>query len=201
MGRRRRQASFLPDIYVFPGGRVDAEDRRAASSGLTLDAETERLLRRPASSASPVALALAGLRETHEETGYLIARPACDGELECRPATPYWNALRAMNAMPDLARIAYLMRALTPTLSERRFNTRFFLVNADDVRGEPVADGELEDLHWLPVNAARRLPLIDVTRHALDCACQRRTAGRGAAAPTTVPFIHYVGERTRIDHV
>ena len=45
MGRRRRRASFLPEVYVFPGGRVESSDRHAPP-GLGPRAETARLLRR-----------------------------------------------------------------------------------------------------------------------------------------------------------
>lgn len=81
MGRRRKRASFLPNVYVFPGGRVDAADRRAVE-GLALDPETERHLRRHTPATSALALALAGLREIHEETGYLISRDADTTTLE-----------------------------------------------------------------------------------------------------------------------
>ena len=103
MGRRRKRASFLPDIYVFPGGRVDAADRVALPEALRLAEDTERLLRRDTPKASPLALALAALRETHEETGYLVARPAGPAMLDSLPDTPFWNACRQAEVVPDLA--------------------------------------------------------------------------------------------------
>ena len=33
MGRRRPRASFMPDVYVFPGGGVDPEDAFAPADG------------------------------------------------------------------------------------------------------------------------------------------------------------------------
>lgn len=200
MGRRRKRASFLPNIYVFPGGRVDAADRRAPE-GVAPRPETDRLLRQHTAGASTLALTLAGLRETHEETGYLIAREARERELAEAPDTPFWNALKRAGLMPDLARMDYIARALTPTMSPRRFNTRFFLADAGDAAGAPAADGELEDLHWLPLDAAHRLPIVDVTEFVLNRARRRWAERRRGLEQTTVPFLRYVRNRQRIDHV
>ncbi len=201
MGRRRKRASFLPDIYVFPGGRVDAADRVVLPEALRLAEDTERLLRRDTPKASPVALALAALRETHEETGYLVARPAGPAILDSFPDAPFWNACRKAGVVPDLPAMDYIMRAVTPTISRKRFNTRFFLVDATDLVGEPLCDGELEDLRWLPLEAAFRLPIIDVTEFALETANRRRSDWREGRRQSTIPFMHYVRDRQRIDHV
>ncbi len=200
MGRRRKRASFLPNIYVFPGGRVDAVDR-LAPRGVAPRRETDRLLRRHTAGASTLALTLAGLRETHEETGYLVGREAGKRELAEAPDTPFWNAMKAAGLMPDLARMDYIARALTPTVSHRRFNTRFFLADADDAAGELIADGELEDLHWLPLDTAHRLPIVDVTEFVLSQARRRWTERRRGRGQRSVPFLHYVRNRQRIDRV
>jgi 8-oxo-dGTP pyrophosphatase MutT (NUDIX family) len=200
MGRRRKRASFLPNIYVFPGGRVDTADHRTIE-GLELHPETERHLRRHTPATSTLALALAGLRETHEETGYLISRDADSSALAGAPATPFWNALRQEGSLPDLARMDYIARALTPTMSHKRFNTRFFLVDANDARGDLVQDGELEDLHWVALDAAHRLPIVDVTEFVLNRARARWRDRQAGKVQTSVPFLHYFRNRQRIDDV
>jgi len=200
MGRRRKRASFLPNIYVFPGGRVDYGDRHAPA-GIAPGGETTRLLRQHTPATSVLSLTLAGLRETHEETGYLIARDAGADELAAAPDTPYWNALREAGAAPDLGRMDYIARALTPTNSHKRFNTRFFLVDANDTRGELITEGELEDLHWVALDAAHRLPIVDVTEFVLNQARQRWSDRDRGAKQKTVPFLHYIRNRQRIDHV
>ena len=201
MGRRRKRAQFLPDIYVFPGGRVDAADRSVADDRFRLSAETERTLRRDTPNTSPLALALAAIRETHEETGYLLGEPASVDAFSPLPSTPFWSACREAGMVPDVAALDYIMRALTPTLSPRRFNTRFFLADGAACQGDLLVDGELEDLHWLPLDEAFDLPIIDVTELALTTARQRwqgRALGLKAA---TIPFVHYVRDSQRIDHV
>ena len=74
MGKRHAGHRFMPGKFVFPGGRVEPEDRRMAAAGV-LDAHVEEKLnaRVPRPSASFArALALAAIRETFEETGLAI---------------------------------------------------------------------------------------------------------------------------------
>src|SRR5215813_12180614 len=77
LGQRRATARFLPGVYVYPGGRLDPEDRlrsgfmeEFAPLPAGLDQATTRL--------AP-ALLRAAIRETYEETGLLVGergRPA-----------------------------------------------------------------------------------------------------------------------------
>ncbi|MCY4609136.1 MAG: NUDIX hydrolase [bacterium] len=201
MGRRRKRARFLPDIYVFPGGRVDTVDRCVPGDRFRLSGETELTLRRDTPNTSPLALALAAIRETHEETGYLLGRTTSGDVFDSLPSTPFWNACREVGMVPDVAALDYIMRALTPTLSPRRFNTRFFLADGTGCRGDLLVDGELEDLHWLPLDDAFHLPIIDVTELALTTARQRWQGRTLGPCPATIPFVHYVRDTQRIDHV
>ena len=73
MGRRHRASRFMPDVYVFPGGRVERSDARPSgfpepppTAPEGLDRATRRRL---------VVFARAALRETFEETGVLVADP------------------------------------------------------------------------------------------------------------------------------
>ncbi|MEK9660610.1 MAG: hypothetical protein VW644_02550, partial [Alphaproteobacteria bacterium] len=69
---------------------------------------------------------------------------------------------------PRLDTLDYIFRAVTPPGRTRRFNTRFFLAPAEDVRGELGGDGELENLGWLGIDKLRELPLMWITRAVLD---------------------------------
>ena len=123
------------------------------------------------------ALAVAAVRETFEETGLAV------------------GDIRAGQLVPDLASLRYLGRAITPADSPIRYHARFFLCDARAARGRLAGDGELVDLAWLSLAAARSLPIIDVTNEILDCVEQRFGAGRSPGAF----FVHYrLGER-RID--
>ncbi|MBV8937432.1 MAG: NUDIX domain-containing protein, partial [Alphaproteobacteria bacterium] len=65
-GRRPRHVKFMPGVHVFPGGAIDPPDRVAWSIETGTDALGPRLARS----------ARAALRETWEEVGVLVGRPA-----------------------------------------------------------------------------------------------------------------------------
>src|SRR5687768_6050562 len=72
MGRRSRKAVFVPDFFVFPGGRLDPADS-AVRAATPLDAEAVTRMGVRGNVALAEALALAAVRETFEETGLLLA--------------------------------------------------------------------------------------------------------------------------------
>src|SRR6187402_594448 len=65
-GRRPGHVKFMPGVWVFPGGAIDPEDRRP----WRVETEGAHLPPRLARSAR------AALRETWEEAGVLVGRPA-----------------------------------------------------------------------------------------------------------------------------
>ncbi|MCC3304711.1 NUDIX hydrolase [Sneathiella sp. HT1-7] len=148
MGRRSKAHRFLPDVYVFPGGRVDKSD--ASMTPLApLAPDIEKMLSQPAGMAH--AVAAAAVRETHEETGLII------------------GDLQGDQLVPDLSQLDFIARAITPPKSPIRFNTRFLTVDAKHITGGDLGgSGELVDLHWIPLSETHRVPLIDVTEFVLD---------------------------------
>lgn len=195
MGRRRSRVAFLPNIYVFPGGRVDAADI-AAGRLLAMPDEIAGSLTRRRSDTPPHGLIVAAIRETYEETGLLIA----EDEGGWRPPAgfedaPLWRALRDTGAAPALGRLRYIARAITPTMSPRRFNTRFFMAGAEHARGELLAESELTDLRWVRLaDAPRILPVVDVTEFVL------RTVARHleGSADDRVPLWRYIGDTAHV---
>src|SRR5579871_2288178 len=74
LGRRHASHKFMPGKFVFPGGRVEALDRRMTSaSGIApqVEARLQQHVRRP-SAQKARGLMLAAIRETFEETGILL---------------------------------------------------------------------------------------------------------------------------------
>lgn len=199
MGRRRRSSSFMPGWYVFPGGRVDPLDARVPD-GVALRPEVEARLRRRCHRLRANALAMAAIRETHEETGLLIGTPGAGAAVKhSAPDTPFWRACADTDVLPALDRIDYIARAITPTMSPKRFNARFFLVDADHAYGDLGGSGELVDLRWVPVeNPPPDLPIADVTEFVLGEAI--RTHREGADPERRVPVMCYVNQTTRILH-
>ncbi len=163
MGKRHRKAKFIPDAYVFPGGRVDRADHDAKPATDLDAAHPPRMaVRRNADMAR--ALAMAAVRETYEETGLLFGRPGDVGDLK----HDSWEELRAAGQAPDLARLTYVGRAITSPYSPIRFHARFFVADAAHATGNLGGSGELSDLHWTPVGRAlAELPIVDVTEFML----------------------------------
>lgn len=192
MGRRHEGHKFMPGKFVFPGGRIELGDRRMPVAG-ALNARVESVLNahltRP-----PVhvgrALALAAIRETFEETGYLIGTKEHGGP-EKTPGGS-WEEFRTRGVMPDLEPLHVVARAITPPRRPKRFDTRFFAVDRETVVEERTGvvgpDSELVELAWVDLPAARRLDLPAITSAILEELEQRLANGFGHDLP--VPFYY-----------
>ncbi|HVM82901.1 MAG TPA: NUDIX hydrolase [Candidatus Binatia bacterium] len=187
LGRRHMRAGFLPDIYVVPGGRVDASDSRPSGFPESLAPGVATSLASGGSRRPALAFPRAALRETFEETGLLVGTA---GTAARTPALPVWQAYAAARLVPDFAQLDFICRAITPVTSKRRYNTRFFLGDGALARGEVRGDGELEDLGWRPVSALSGLNIVDVTEYVLQEALRRwraRAEGNGHPAGIEPP--------------
>lgn len=164
MGKRAGTNTFMPDKYVFPGGRVDPQDGKAIAWE-ELRPEVEAKLRLH-SRRNPRAFALTAIRETFEETGLIVGRSA---EMpESSPAG--WEDFHRLDVVPDLSPLTFIGRAITPPYRPKRFDARFFMAEAEialiDER-PPVDGAELSDLQWVTLDDALKLDLPSVTRFML----------------------------------
>lgn len=156
MGKRNKAHVFMPDLHVFPGGRRDATDHRLPWGGDVHPAVFDRLRAACGERATQSrlrALALAALRELHEEASIAIGSPQTFGN------TP-------LPFLPDLTNLRYMARAITPPGHPRRFDTHFFAVFTDEAGIEPtdIRDSrELEDLRWIDVNDTSAVTMPDIT--------------------------------------
>lgn len=164
MGKRSGGHVFMPDKYVFPGGRVDPEDSRAISY-CELRPDVEAKLAHQ-TRRKPRAFGLTAIRETFEETGLLVAR-----EAEMPDACPKgWKRFHQQDAAPHLSPLTFIGRAVTPPYKPRRFDARFFMANAEDAlidERAPMDGAELSDLQWVTLKDALYLDLPNVTRFML----------------------------------
>lgn len=201
MGKRHPGHKFMPGKFVFPGGRLDAGDRRMVATGaLPLPCE-ERLLKRSVrpSLSKARALALAAIRETYEETGLIFG--ATDlGAPELVPEGS-WTAFGEAGVFPDLSAVTFVARAITPPRRPKRFDTRFFTVDraavGHEIGGMVGPDSELIELVWVSFEEAQALDLPTITKVILREVEARIEAGFGAHLP--VPFYwerrgHFVRE-------
>ncbi len=168
LGRRAAKHRFMPNVYVFPGGRVDARDHHGERKSELLPAVAKKLESKWHPRLAR-ALATAALRETHEETG-LIFGDVQNGDF-----------------CPDLQHLDYVARAITPPASPIRFHARFFCASVDHARGDIADSHELLDLQWVSIKDALALPVIDVTEFVLQ-EVERRLAGW---SPPGVPLFSY----------
>ena len=185
VGRRPLAARFMPGVYVFPGGAIDPPDRRP----WMVETDTGSLAPRLARAAR------AALRETWEEVGVLVGRPAeaMSSDLSAPTEDAIERAYRRRGLAAAMDLLTYVGRAITPSHSSRRFNTRFFLADGENVFGEPMASTELEDVRWRPLGAGDLEDgLRDVTRFMLTRAVALRS---GIAAGE--PPLFYWGKNAR----
>lgn len=171
---RNSKSSFVPGYHVFPGGSIDPEDyepgierfisginRNKASQILTDMSHTEKAL----------GAWIAGIRETFEEVGMLIARKM-DGspvtirsreeslrfsryrQALIRGEIKFSQMLEAEDLVLPLDCLHYFSRWITPELFPLRYDVRFFVTKAP--AGQTViCDGvELTDHIWLRSSVA-----------------------------------------------
>jgi len=182
-GRRPLHVRFMPGVHVFPGGAIDLPDCRTWNVETGAEAVGPRLARS----------ARAALRETWEEVGVLVGHPA--DRLPASPGTrPIERAYRANRLAARLDLLTYVGRAITPSHSHRRFNTRFFLSDSAHVFGEPMSSEELEDVRWYPVGKQLLGSFADVTRFMLG----RAIALRNGTATGQPPLFYWAKNARRI---
>lgn len=180
MGKRHAKMKFVPDAFVFPGGKLDPED----------------LIARPATPLAPTkgfgvktqALAMAAIRETFEETGLILAGPGDVGAA----SGASWAHFHQHGLAPRLDTLSCLARAITPASSPIRFHARFFATTANDLQGELAGSGELEELGWYPLSQALKLPIIDVTEFVL---CEVLAGHAATTTRARIPLFSYRNNR------
>jgi 8-oxo-dGTP pyrophosphatase MutT (NUDIX family) len=214
IGRRHHGHKFMPGKYVFPGGRVERADRRIGTA-TALDKRVEaRLMKevRYPSSEKSRGFPLAAIREVFEETGLVLGTKV--GQHPLRPLlrkrervkgpeqTPIdqWAKFVASGVAPDLAPVHFIARAITPPGRPRRFDTRFFAIDANAIvtriEGVVGPDTELVELVWLPIEEGLKLDMPGITMAVLEELKIRTAAGFTHDLP--VPFYRMQrGKRVR----
>jgi len=182
VGKRSRAHVFMPDLHVFPGGRRDAGDRLIRWSSDIHPAVLDRLKAGcgPRATESRLrALALAALRELHEEASIAIGTVSAGNN-----ALPF---------LPDLANLRYIARAITPPGHPRRFDTHFFALFADEADIDPMdsrESRELEDLRWVNVNDVSSVTMPDITGIILGELRENLAQDPSLPFGRPVPFFH-----------
>ncbi|WP_299945064.1 NUDIX domain-containing protein [uncultured Ruegeria sp.] len=184
MGQRGAKAAFMPNKVVFPGGAVDPEDANIPLHSSLPDLCAERLSQQSAPDLQN-ALAAAAIRELWEETGLILGQR---GEWQ-GAIPPDWQSFAAMGYVPSAEALQFVFRAVTPPGRPRRFDARFFLVDADAIQGDlddfTHASDELSHLQWVKISQARAFDLPFITEVVLAEIAARTSDPN---PPETVPF-------------
>jgi 8-oxo-dGTP pyrophosphatase MutT (NUDIX family) len=147
-------------------------------------------------------LVLAAIRETFEETGILLgakigAKTGDTGRAPVRSPGGPWDPFVAQGVVPDLAPVHFIARAITPPARTKRFDTRFFAVDASEIAmrldGVVGPDTELTELVWHPIAAAARLDMPAITTAVLEELAARIEAGFSHDLP--VPFYRVLNRK------
>lgn len=166
--RRHAQASNLPGMYVFPGGKLDAEDSAPAVAP-HLDqppaALHARLNEPGADHATAAGLHVAALREVLEECGLLLAEPlqhttawdASRARAMLREGQSFLQVLAALQLRLQTRHIVPWSRWVTsraPSVGTRRFDTRFFVAQAPAGQTALHDNEETTDSLWIAPRTA-----------------------------------------------
>ena len=188
MVRRVIQSDFMPDVYVFPGGSVSADDRAAEQTERVCAPFDATLADPEGRTALGTGSRAAAIRELFEEAGILLAYH--HGEIL---ATSVENAARfvgyreAFNqrkaSLVEMARaenlqlatdlLSYFAHWITPEGLPKRFNTHFFITTAPIAQEAAYDQLETSEGIWIaPKEALARseqgmFPLVFATIHQL----------------------------------
>lgn len=117
--KRSGRMGFFPDAWVFPGGRVDAEDRDVATTGRVVGLEEGRRDH-----------AVAAIRECFEESGVWLGGGQPAEGLRARLAQGAGALRMAPGQALDVSGLGLWSRWVTPDVEPKRYDTLFFVAVA-----------------------------------------------------------------------
>jgi 8-oxo-dGTP pyrophosphatase MutT (NUDIX family) len=203
MGKRHGGHAFMPNKYVFPGGRVDPADCRVPAAYDLHPQVLEKLMLRmrgQPSRARAHGLAMAAVRETFEEVGLIIGAP---NTASMSSRSPAWQSFLATGYAPDLSGLRFFARAITPPGRPRRFDTRFFVLDASCVANAdaPItaATEELLDPYWVTIEEAAALDLPSITKDILRRLGVALSEPERLAPGAPLPFQYSRGNSWRLE--
>lgn len=206
MVRRVIQSDFMPDVYVFPGGSVSADDRAAEQ------AEEVCMPVAPAGADPEGRTALgsgvraAAIRELFEEAGVLLAyrvgQMLAIGDEDISRFAGYRQAFNerkgslvemahAENLRLATDQLGYFAHWITPEGMPKRFDTHFFITTAPAEQQAAHDRLETSEGMWIaPAEALARsergeFPLVFATIHQLHELAAFSTVAEALASTTT----------------
>ncbi|MCV2893010.1 NUDIX hydrolase [Lentibacter sp. XHP0401] len=186
MGQRGEKAAFMPNKFVFPGGALDDDDFEVPLAEGFHPVCADRLAEGCPRDISR-ALGVAAIRELWEETGLILGTK---GEW-AGDVPDDWEEFAEEGFLPSARPLQFVFRAVTPPGRPRRFDARFFLVDADEIASDlddfSGAEDELSHLQWIPLEEVRSFDLPFITEVVLAEVAHR---AHTIEPPDNVPFFH-----------
>ena len=171
--RRQRRLGFAGGLWAYPGGRVDDADRDPAIDAHWAGPPPHAWARRLDTDVdSARGYVVAACRETLEEAGVLLARPAsahrdvAAARRDLLAGTrDLAQTLADLEVSIDTALLRYWAWWVTPAAEPRRFDTRFFVARPPAHAVVTPHAGEVVEHMWAgaPVPGA----MLPPTRHTL----------------------------------
>ncbi|MEE8601909.1 NUDIX hydrolase [Euzebya tangerina] len=215
--RRHARSGFAASLWVFPGGVVDRADAHldpAHWTGIDPESLTDRF-DMPAETV--LGMYVAGVRETFEEAGVLLAHhrdgrtpdtttPAFTrmrAQMNDRAVDADWAGfLREHDLVLDLDALTYLSRWITPIQEPRRYDTCFFVAHLPEGATASADNVETTEERWIrPADAiaADDVPMIFPTIRTLRDLQHAPTASAAVSAAATQPEVMVVQPHMELD--
>jgi len=163
--RRHLKSKFAAGDFVFPGGKIEADDNPDDAARWCRGLEMKDAARRLDLEAAPRTARgfwIGAIRETFEEAGLLLAVRADGGEIDVTPPRlaeyrraghtdnrAFWSMIRVEQLQLATDRLEYFAHWITPEEQPLRFDTRFFAAPAPASQQASGDDYEMTDLKWL----------------------------------------------------
>ena len=196
MGQRGVNAAFMPSKFVFPGGAVDEQDL-AIDIKKSINEVCKKRLLKENENGPWSALVAAAIRELFEETGQIIGI-----EQEWSEPPNAWRDFAKTGYVPDASHMSFVFRAITPPGRPRRFDARFFLIQAEELRTNlddfSMASDELSHLQWIPLTDTKNFDLPFITQVVLAEIAGNLT---NSGPPAQVPFFQNTSEESLIYYI
>ncbi len=167
MGRRPLTSKFMPGVFVFPGGALEKDDFYIGRH-YNLVSKIPRFKDKSYSNNHSVAIQLAAIRETAEETGLFLGKKKKYVNKNHFPKNTIWSTFLENSLNPEIDKLIFLGRAITPSFMKIRFHARFFIAYINNFEGKISSNGELEKLKWVNVNRVKSLKVADVTEFMIE---------------------------------
>ncbi len=140
--KRSTRSGFFPETYVFPGGRVETEDRASGLWKAHVDLDSEEIFQRLGGSLTEegaLTYGVTAIRETFEEAGVLLAyrneytqenlaRVQDQRKVEELPKGWLKDLVMSEGWVLAFSRLTRWAHWITPEGMSKRYETRFFLV-------------------------------------------------------------------------